>query len=321
MPKYKENQSVLLLAPVPVTGGRMAVVTQIRTPPMRRAETPDARMEYTVRTAGALAVDVVGADIERAAAEQPLPTNADNFMTKLREALEEGQDRRLILPDRITARGRTVAIYTPAETICAFRGDDRGSEEIYRDGFRARSDVIAPEFKSNQGDVDAYSGTCASLLPPFGALFPLQAGGERPAVDGTYLYLLAGAPYMTCRVQEAILSYRVPVVGYRSTEERLRLNEAAREVIFPDTLAGTRVLGYFQVDRTWLGDNYWDGMDFTILPQWHPNPAAVCPNHEALLAGALDGIAPYLDKRFQLQVVQPEPEHPQRAWQLTRLYD
>jgi len=145
--------------------------------------------------------------------------------------------------------------------VLAFRGDDRGTEEIFRDGFKPRQEFISVMYRGKEADLFSVSGVCASLEPAAGGLFPLYEKDKNPQVN-TFLYVfIAYQHFETFRFQEQQAKDATQELRAK-IQEMIQGQEIAigREGVQPKT-----ILGAYPVKRTWLGKDWRAGCTYTVM--------------------------------------------------------
>ena len=261
-----------------------------------------------------------------------LKTTQQNFRARYIKAIKKtvGDEDFLELPDKIdlkkiinhTYKNNQILVKDPTKLLL-FRGSDRygpeGKDGIFKTGFSARNGAARPAFKSMQGDVDAYSGTCASFNPAVGCLFPLLcADGSRShgALDPMRLFVIyTDNAFHTYRVQKGLLEdVHVNPGGQRGIDirSRLQLNAWAQEVILPGTVDSKKVLGYFRVWRLWKGKEYQHGIEFKIDPKFILNSKRT-PVSKTIIKECADKVKPFTTKYYILKV---NENGKNRQWQL-----
>jgi hypothetical protein len=257
-----------------------------------------------------------------------LETTSKNFRGRFEKAVKKlgGDEDFLEMPDSIelTRDGdKYTLLIKPPEPSLLFRGDDRhGPGDIFKKGFYARNGATRPAFKSMQGDADGQSGTCASLNPAVGCLFPLEDGNrQHGAVDPMRLFVIyTGDVFYTHRIQQGLLQDTALNPGGprgRDIWSRLSLNAWSQEVIAAGTVSETKVLGYFRVWRLWRGSEYKDGIKFKIDPTFIPNEACDVANSAALVRRSRELVAPYAASYHLLWIEERDlGQRIERKWRL-----
>ena len=144
--------------------------------------------------------------------------------------------------------------------VLAFRGDDRDTEEIFRDGFKPRQEYVSVMYRGSEADLLSVSGVCASLDPAAAGLFPLYEKGKH-SKKNTFLYVfIAYQHFETFRFQQE-QAQNAPAELQIKIQELIQGQEIAigREGVQPKT-----ILGAYPVKRTWLGDDWKGGCTYTV---------------------------------------------------------
>lgn len=145
--------------------------------------------------------------------------------------------------------------------VLAFRGDDRDTDEIFRDGFKPRQEYISVMYRGSEADLLSVTGVCASLEPAAAGLFPLYEKDKHPKAN-TFLYVfIAYQHFETFRFQEE-QAKNAPVELKSKIQELIQGQEIAigREGVEPKT-----ILGAYPLKRAWLGKDWKAGCTYTVM--------------------------------------------------------
>jgi hypothetical protein len=158
-----------------------------------------------------------------------------------------------------------------------YRGDTRPASEVFNVGFTPRESHAAPVFRTVENkkprfDIHSNTGVCVSGFPEGGCIFPLIEPGAAEKSDAVRLFcaLTPGSSiYRTFKFQKKVKKYEQhedeTLVGF--VENLLK----AREMVVGDTgIAGSDIVGCFEVDRTWNTDDWTREAKLTVK-EWTPN--------------------------------------------------
>ena len=145
--------------------------------------------------------------------------------------------------------------------VLAFRGDDRPTEEIFRDGFKPRQEYVSVMYRGSEADLLSVSGVCASLDPAAAGLFPLYEKGKHPKKD-TFLYVfIAYQHFETFRFQKE-QAQKAPKDLQDKIQELIQGQEIA---IGREGVEARTILGAYPLKRAWLGSDWKAGCTYTVL--------------------------------------------------------
>ena len=144
--------------------------------------------------------------------------------------------------------------------VLAFRGDDRGTEEIFQIGFKPRQEYVSVMYRGSEADLLSASGVCASLKPEAAGLFPLFEKGKTPQENTCIYVFIAYQHFETFRVQ-AKQAQNTSRELQTKIEELMKGEEIAlgREGAPPQT-----ILGAYKVKRKWLGEDWKAGCTYSV---------------------------------------------------------
>ena len=164
--------------------------------------------------------------------------------------------------------------------VIAYRGDSRPYTEVFKDGFKPKSDYLTPIFRSTvkikseeagvggqsrigtvkvleapKFDLLSESGVCCAHKPEAGCIFPMpEKAGQK---DTVWLYaFFAYQVFNTFKIQEKCKSdpkfaEHIPVIEAVMSAEEMAIGKEGQ--------SGETIIAAFKIDRAWKTEKWWEG--------------------------------------------------------------